>query len=65
MLATLSKDGDQVLRGDRPPGDGSSAGLSQDRDPIGAAIDSLNNGTASLADLLTGARPPLAGTVTS
>lgn len=38
-------------------------GLSEDRDPIGAAIDALDKGTASLADLLTKARPPLAGTV--
>ena len=38
-------------------------GLSKDRDPIGDAIVSLDNGTASLADLLTEARPPLAGTV--
>ncbi|MFD0364742.1 MCE family protein [Nocardia sp. GCM10030253] len=37
--------------------------LSQDRDPIGAAITALDNGTASVADLLTQARPPLAGTV--
>ena len=29
------------------------SGLSDDRDPIGAAIDSLDKGTASLADLLT------------
>lgn len=38
-------------------------GLSQDRDPIGTAIASLDTGTASIADLLTEARPPLAGTV--
>ncbi|OMC31203.1 mammalian cell entry protein [Mycobacterium sp. GA-1841] len=38
-------------------------GLSTDRDPIGVAIESLNNGTASLAGLLTQARPPLSGTV--
>jgi phospholipid/cholesterol/gamma-HCH transport system substrate-binding protein len=38
-------------------------GLSQDRDPIGTAIESLDKGTASLTDLLTNARPPLAGTV--
>jgi phospholipid/cholesterol/gamma-HCH transport system substrate-binding protein len=37
--------------------------LSADREPIGTAIDSLNAGTASLADLLTDARPPLADTV--
>jgi phospholipid/cholesterol/gamma-HCH transport system substrate-binding protein len=38
--------------------------LSAQRDPIGASIDSLNNGTASLTDLLTDARPPLAATMT-
>jgi phospholipid/cholesterol/gamma-HCH transport system substrate-binding protein len=39
------------------------AGLSKDRDPIGSAIEALNNGSASLAGLLTDARRPLAGTV--
>jgi phospholipid/cholesterol/gamma-HCH transport system substrate-binding protein len=38
-------------------------GLSKDRDPIGDAIVSLDRGTASITDLLTQARPPLAGTV--
>jgi phospholipid/cholesterol/gamma-HCH transport system substrate-binding protein len=38
-------------------------GLSSDRDPIGTAIQSLDNGTASLADLLGRARKPLAGTI--
>lgn len=38
-------------------------GLSEDRDPIGTAITSIDNGTASVANLLTQARPPLAGTV--
>ncbi|MGV0784557.1 MCE family protein [Mycolicibacterium sp. XJ775] len=37
--------------------------LSDHRDPIGDAVQSLSTGTASLADLLTQARPPLAGTV--
>ncbi|MEV5652146.1 MCE family protein [Nocardia sp. NPDC052254] len=37
--------------------------LSQDRDPIGSAIEALDKGTASVADLLTQARPSLAGTV--
>lgn len=37
--------------------------LSTDREPIGAAIDSLSAGTASLADVLTDTRPPLAETV--
>jgi phospholipid/cholesterol/gamma-HCH transport system substrate-binding protein len=39
------------------------SGLAADRDPIGTAITSLDNGTASLADLLAEARPPLAGTI--
>ena len=38
-------------------------GLSEDREPIGTAIESLSAGTASIADLLSAARPPLAGTV--
>jgi phospholipid/cholesterol/gamma-HCH transport system substrate-binding protein len=38
-------------------------GLSSDRDPIGTAIQSLDSGTSSLADLLGQARTPLAGTV--
>lgn len=38
-------------------------GLAEDRDPIGNAIESLNNGTASLSDLLGRARPPLAATI--
>lgn len=40
-----------------------ATGLAQDRDPIGEAITALDDGTASLAGLLTEARPPLAGTV--
>ncbi|MGV9797703.1 MCE family protein [Mycobacterium sp. NPDC003449] len=39
------------------------SGLSEDRDPIGNAITSIDNGTASMASLLTEARPPLKGTV--
>jgi phospholipid/cholesterol/gamma-HCH transport system substrate-binding protein len=38
-------------------------GLAADRDPIGNAITALERGTASLTDLLTAARPPLAGSV--
>ncbi len=37
--------------------------LDQDRDTIGTAITALDNGTASIADLLGRARPPLAGTI--
>jgi phospholipid/cholesterol/gamma-HCH transport system substrate-binding protein len=39
------------------------SGLSNDRDTIGSAIDALDKGTASLADLLAEARPPLSGTI--
>lgn len=39
------------------------SGLSSERDPIGAAITALDNGTASIADLLSRGRAPLAGTV--
>jgi phospholipid/cholesterol/gamma-HCH transport system substrate-binding protein len=62
VVATLAKDGDKfsgaIDRFERLVG-----GLAQDRDPIGTAIDSLRNGTASIAELLTAARPALAGTV--
>lgn len=37
--------------------------LANDRDTIGNAIESLSAGTASIAGLLSEARPPLAGTV--
>jgi phospholipid/cholesterol/gamma-HCH transport system substrate-binding protein len=37
--------------------------LSNDRDPIGEAVEALDNGTASLAGLLGGLRSPLAGTI--
>ncbi|AKK26667.1 MCE family protein [Mycobacterium sp. EPa45] len=37
--------------------------LAADRDTIGSAIESLSAGTASIADLLTATRPPLANTV--
>lgn len=37
--------------------------LSNERDPIGDAVVALSNGTASVADLLTQSRPPLAGTI--
>jgi phospholipid/cholesterol/gamma-HCH transport system substrate-binding protein len=62
VLATISKDGDKFSTAiDKL--EMLISGLSQDRDPIGTAIQQLDNGTASLADLLTEARPPLAGTV--
>lgn len=61
-LAVLSKDGEQFSAAV----DGLErlvTGLAQERDPIGEAITALDNGTASLAGLLTEARPPLSGTV--
>ncbi|MCK0175464.1 MULTISPECIES: MCE family protein [Mycobacteriaceae] len=61
-LATVSRDGDR-FSGTVEQLETLMTGLAQERDPIGAAIDSLDDGTASLADLLTQARPPLAGTV--
>ncbi|HEU4360250.1 MAG TPA: MCE family protein [Mycobacterium sp.] len=61
-LATINKDGNHfagtVDRLDRLVGE-----LAAERDPIGAAITALDSGTASLADLLTKARPPLSGTI--
>jgi phospholipid/cholesterol/gamma-HCH transport system substrate-binding protein len=61
-LDTLSKDGDE-FSGAIDRLDKLVKGLSADRDPIGAAITSLDNGTASLTDLLGRARSPLAGTI--
>jgi phospholipid/cholesterol/gamma-HCH transport system substrate-binding protein len=62
LLDTLSKDGDE-FSGAIDRLEKLVSGLSADRDPIGEAITSLDNGTASLADLLGRARPPLAGTI--
>ena len=61
-LDTLSTDGDD-FSGAIDRLDKLVKGLSADRDPIGEAITSLDNGTASLTDLLGRARSPLAGTV--
>lgn len=61
-LATISKDGDQ-FSGAIDRLEKLISGLSTDKDPIATAITSLDNGTASLADLLTQSRAPLAGTV--
>ncbi len=62
LLATLSKEGtnfsDSVDRLEKLV-----TQLSADRDPIGDAVVQLNIGTASIADLLTQARPPLAANV--
>jgi phospholipid/cholesterol/gamma-HCH transport system substrate-binding protein len=61
-LDTLSKNGDD-FSGAIDRLEQLITGLSKDRDPIGNAIVSVSTGTASLSDLLTEARPPLAGTV--
>jgi phospholipid/cholesterol/gamma-HCH transport system substrate-binding protein len=61
-LDTLSTNGDE-FSGAIDRMEQLITGLSKDRDPIGNAIVSLSDGTASLSDLLTQARPPLAGTV--
>ncbi|WP_407685515.1 MCE family protein [Mycobacterium sp. HUMS_1102779] len=61
-VATVAKDGDK-FSGTVDRLERLITGLSADRDPIGEAITAMDNGTASLADLLTQARPPLAGTI--
>jgi phospholipid/cholesterol/gamma-HCH transport system substrate-binding protein len=62
VVDTLSKDGTQ-FSGAVDRLQQLISGLSEDRDPIGDAIEALNKGTASVAALLASARPPLAGTV--
>jgi phospholipid/cholesterol/gamma-HCH transport system substrate-binding protein len=61
-VATIAKDGDK-FSGSVDRLERFITELSAERDPIGAAIESLNTGTASIAELLTDARPPLAATV--
>jgi phospholipid/cholesterol/gamma-HCH transport system substrate-binding protein len=62
VLATVAEDGEEfsgaVDRLERLV-----TGLAGDRAPIGDAITALERGTASLTDLLSETRPPLAGTV--
>ena len=60
VVGTISKDGKQ-FDGMVDKLQGLISGLSQDRDPIGTAITQLDTGTASIASLLTEARPPLKG----
>jgi phospholipid/cholesterol/gamma-HCH transport system substrate-binding protein len=62
VLATISKDGEK-FSGTVDRLEKLVTGLAQDRAPIGEAITALDAGTASLTDLLTEARAPLAGTV--
>ncbi|MGV0746964.1 MCE family protein [Mycolicibacter minnesotensis] len=61
-LAVPSKDGKQ-FSGAVDGLERLVSGLAAERDPIGSAITALDNGTASLAGLLTQARRPLSGTV--
>ncbi|MCB0934053.1 MAG: MCE family protein [Mycobacterium sp.] len=62
VLATVDKDGAQ-FSGAIDRLEKLITGLAADRDPIGSAITALDNGTASLTELLTEARVPLSGTV--
>ncbi|MGV0806520.1 MCE family protein [Mycolicibacterium setense] len=62
VLANLGHEGDR-FSGALDRFERLTTELAADRDTIGSAITSLSNGTASIAELLTNARPPLAGTV--
>ncbi|WP_319433688.1 MCE family protein [Mycobacterium sp. RTGN5] len=62
VVTTISKDGDK-FSGAVDKLEKLITGLAADKDPIGQSITALDNGTASLTDLLTQARTPLAGTV--
>jgi phospholipid/cholesterol/gamma-HCH transport system substrate-binding protein len=62
VVATISKDGDK-FSGAVDKLEKLITGLAADKDPIGESITALDNGTASLTDLLNQARAPLAGTV--
>lgn len=62
VLDTLSEDGEE-FSGAIDKFEQLVRGLSADRDQIGTAIEALDNGTASMADLLSRGRAPLAGTV--
>ncbi|ANI41050.1 MCE family protein [Mycolicibacterium vaccae] len=62
VLDTLAEDSDE-FSGAIDKMEQLVSGLASDRDPIGTAIEALDNGTASMADLLSRGRAPLAGTV--
>jgi phospholipid/cholesterol/gamma-HCH transport system substrate-binding protein len=62
VVDTLAEDGDK-FSGTIDRLEQLISGLSEDRDPLGQAITSIDNGTSSLAGLLTEARPPLNATV--
>lgn len=61
-LATVSRDG-KKFSGAVEQLERFTTGLAAEKDPIGDAITALDQGTASMASLLTEARPPLSGTV--
>lgn len=61
-LSTLSKDGED-FSATIDKFEKLINGLTQDREPLANAVESLNNGTASLTDLLGNVRPGLSGTV--
>lgn len=62
VLDTLSRDGDRFAGAiDRLHT--LIGGLASDRDPIGTAVTALDNGTASLTELLGNARNPLKNTI--
>ncbi|MCV7175667.1 MCE family protein [Mycolicibacterium sphagni] len=62
VVSTISKDGDK-FSGAVDKLEKLITGLAADKDPIGESITALDNGTASLTDLLGQARAPLAGTI--
>ncbi|MGV0835029.1 MCE family protein [Mycolicibacterium thermoresistibile] len=62
VVDTLQQDGDK-FSGAIDRLEQLVSGLAEDRDPIGTAITALDSGTASVANLLTEARPPLDRTV--
>jgi phospholipid/cholesterol/gamma-HCH transport system substrate-binding protein len=62
VISVISKDGDK-FSGAVDKLEKLVTGLAADKDPIGQSITALDNGTASLTDLLTQARTPLAGTI--
>ncbi|MBB3603687.1 phospholipid/cholesterol/gamma-HCH transport system substrate-binding protein [Mycolicibacterium sp. BK556] len=62
VISVISKDGDK-FSGAVDKLEKLVTGLAADKDPIGESITALDNGTASLTDLLTQARSPLNGTV--
>ena len=62
VLATLGKEGER-FSGALDKFERLTTELANDGDTIGTAIDSLSTGTASIAELLSDARAPLAGTV--